>query len=986
MGNFDRYSNKPSNAPFTGITFGFGSTILEVELNEMQQIQNDKIISLLGINGDCVIDRDGFSYDGNTLTINTKIVKDGIMLDTIGATLELANGQSAYISSEIVDYTYSDVIKANGNTNGETIGNTIMDDRGTNETTRRKGYRFTINTESGMLLGTVIDNKFICLAQDHFSGIRRHIVDNVSVQSKIGGVKLNRIYGKSEQKQYSGKNLLNPDWITTKTENGVTIINNGDNSWEFSGNITDTTKQFGFATNFTKETSPSQFNKAGYYTISANCIDNADSLKPNNQYAYMNIKYNGEDHVAFLSTREKKTNQITEEMLSYDDFQITSIGFLINAGCTIKTGTICVQIEYSETATEFEPYVGCVPSPSPNYPQEIESVLHPAVACIGKNFISTDIYESTSNGVTWNINNGHITASGTPTGDSSSDSTVSMIIRSKDKYTLSLQGVCNNVVMKLSFMDSNYVIVDTLVGNVITFDTADYEYAECLYIKFYSIEANVEVQCDAYLQLERGDTNTQYEPYVGGYAQFPYSLNAIPVEDGGNVVIDGQQYISDYIDFDKRKLVVNVFYGILADNIDESVTEDDYLYIVRLGHALLPEYSGDGHNKVIRSLCSRHITGSQNDAHNNDILGLNVLNNTLYAYLSKTAYDSISSAESEFMNEDMAIAYQLATPEIIDLTDDDISQLSQLKSYSQITNIFTISNELNSVADVEVSVKETGAKALDNENKCNSSKQSSGVIVDFGNAGYHNSIYRGKDLTNIYSIDEICSRIQSGTFEDMYIGDYFDITISTSYTTSEVVRCILAGFDIYLGCGDTALTRHHAVIVPKNCFTATAYMNSSNITTGGYTGSSMYKTTLPVYKDALAKVFGSHLLMHRSLLTNATNSSSSCAGVGLSGASSGWAWFDTYLRLMSEVDITGATVCSSSFHDVGEANIQLPLFRLNPSSKIAGLGGVSDGGRQWYWEAAVASSANFCHMYYYGNSDNGYASATGGVRPRWLIG
>ena len=56
MGNFDRYSNKPSNAPFTGVTFGFGSTILEVELNEMQQIQNDKIISLLGINGDCVMD------------------------------------------------------------------------------------------------------------------------------------------------------------------------------------------------------------------------------------------------------------------------------------------------------------------------------------------------------------------------------------------------------------------------------------------------------------------------------------------------------------------------------------------------------------------------------------------------------------------------------------------------------------------------------------------------------------------------------------------------------------------------------------------------------------------------------------------------------------------------------------------------------------------------------------------------------------------
>ena len=35
----------------------------------------------------------------------------------------------------------------------------------------------------------------------------------------------------------------------------------------------------------------------------------------------------------------------------------------------------------------------------------------------------------------------------------------------------------------------------------------------------------------------------------------PYTLNAMPVSSGGNVTIDGQQYIADYVDVERRKLV-----------------------------------------------------------------------------------------------------------------------------------------------------------------------------------------------------------------------------------------------------------------------------------------------------------------------------------------------------------------------------------------------------------------------------------------------
>ena len=64
-------------------------------------------------------------------------------------------------------------------------------------------------------------------------------------------------------------------------------------------------------------------------------------------------------------------------------------------------------------------------------------------------------------------------------------------------------------------------------------------------------------------------------------------------------------------------------------------------------------------------------------------------------------------------------------------------------------------------------------------------------ILNTNNAGFHNSIYRGKNLTGVYTIEQICSRISNGTFDDLFIGDYFDITISTSYTSSETVRYLL---------------------------------------------------------------------------------------------------------------------------------------------------------------------------------------------------
>ena len=270
---------------------------------------------------------------------------------------------------------------------------------------------------------------------------------------------------------------------------------------------------------------------------------------------------------------------------------------------------------------------------------------------------------------------------------------------------------------------------------------------------------------------------------------------------------------------------------------------------------------------------------------------------------------------------------------------------------------------------------------LDNDKYLN--EQFINVFSD--SAAAHNSIYRGKNLTNVYTVDKICQRISAGTFKDLYVGDYFDISITTDLGGAETVRCILAGFDVFWNNGDTAFTKHHAVIVPKDCFKTKSVMNDTNVTTGGYVGSKMYKTVLPVYAAALQTALNNHILSHRELLTTAVSTTgNSNAGAGITGYASNWEWKDCLVKLMSEIQVYGSTVLSSSFYDTGCDNIQFPLFRLAPNLKVAGLG--HNGSRRWYWLSAVVSAAAFALCSNGGGSSFGSAAGGGGVRPYFCIG
>ena len=262
------------------------------------------------------------------------------------------------------------------------------------------------------------------------------------------------------------------------------------------------------------------------------------------------------------------------------------------------------------------------------------------------------------------------------------------------------------------------------------------------------------------------------------------------------------------------------------------------------------------------------------------------------------------------------------------------------------------------------------------------------------NAGFHNSIFRGKDITSYYNDGSLWKRINGidgySLFEDLYVGDY--IKVDGVHTNVNGKTWRIAGFDIYYMSGGSSITMtsHHAVIVPDEIL-GTSCMNSTSTTSGGYVGSYMYTTTLPSVKtNYIDKVFNGHVLSYETLLTNSINenATNNHFGGNSNGASSNWTWAtNRYLDLMNEVQVTGNQSVSSSLLDTGSDNIQFPLFRLRPEFKIAYNSAThSTSTRNWYWLRSVVCALRFADIGPGGYSDYTGASGSGGVRPYFYIG
>ena len=224
-------------------------------------------------------------------------------------------------------------------------------------------------------------------------------------------------------------------------------------------------------------------------------------------------------------------------------------------------------------------------------------------------------------------------------------------------------------------------------------------------------------------------------------------------------------------------------------------------------------------------------------------------------------------------------------------------------------------------------------------------------------------IFRGKNLgTALTAVQK--AAIKDGSFKGMFLGDYWSIG-------GRIWRIV--DMNYWYNCGDTAFTSHHLVIMPDEAL-YNAQMNTTNITTGGYVGSEMYKTNMANAKTIVNAAFQGSVLTHREHLCNAV----------ANGKQSGGAWFDSSIELPSEIMMYGHIHFGNASDGNTISNIytnsktQLALFMVCPRF-------ITDRSHV-QWLRDVVSSASFAYVSNYGGTYYAIASSSFGVRPVFPVG
>lgn len=181
-------------------------------------------------------------------------------------------------------------------------------------------------------------------------------------------------------------------------------------------------------------------------------------------------------------------------------------------------------------------------TPSVENPVEIRSIVNPTIKVCGKNLLPSNLmYEDR---VKINIKKG-----------------VKLTIICKDGL-VSIGG-------NLRFENADEGV--TWFG----FDVGNAKQQITLYNDVVAVDYLIPERLSENYALYIGDGNT-YEPYKEQSIQLPITLKAIPVSSGGNVTIDGQQYIADYVDVEHGK-VVRVVDSSKLDNTQSIIDKTEWL-------------------------------------------------------------------------------------------------------------------------------------------------------------------------------------------------------------------------------------------------------------------------------------------------------------------------------------------------------------------------------------------------------------------------
>lgn len=446
------------------------------------------------------------------------------------------------------------------------------------------------------------------------------------------------VYGKSTQIQYNGYQLLKPSYFPeTASHDGVTWTNNGDGSFTAEGKPTVS------AVNIYSEK---------IHLASGTYI--ANSLGVTGLKNVVSV-YKSDASVVYHSGNKSFT---IDDTIDYIVFNIQATDAF--SGTETK---VYPMLESGSTEHSYEPYVGGVPSPSPDYPQSISDIKDVTITVARRNLLAR-LNSAGGASVTAN-EDGSFTIKGVST-----KSFPQFILPAAyGEYTLSIeQDNATGHEVYLQNTVEDYTNPITSVTGKVTKTCSGY----LRVLMSVQSTANFTIK----LMLEKGSVVHPFQKYEAQTAVAAGTFRGLPVSSGGNYTDStGQQWVCDTLTVNadgSGELIQRVWFASIGFKKWAYTSTPGYRYL-----ASLPKRAREATTWCLSPSASFSSTvGALSSAAE----GIRISPNTNQAvgYYAIWTDDMIT----------LPIEYILATPVITALSPEEVQSILSLNMYYPVTTVY----------------------------------------------------------------------------------------------------------------------------------------------------------------------------------------------------------------------------------------------------------------------------------------------------------
>lgn len=480
-----------------------------------------------------------------------------------------------------------------------------------------------------------------------------------SAEAPLQGLK---IFGKTEQRTTTGKNLLPNTRAANEEWGGIKFTNNGDGSYTLNGTATEYNQYID---------TESFIIPSGTYVLSGTYNNWGQLRSPDGVVTYGT----GEKPIVFSADTEVKFRQAIQQ------------------GSAISNQRFYPMIRLASISDDtYEPYTGGIPSPNPDYPQTLSSIGESVkVTACGKNLLPYPYFREYNNGnggIFTAQDDGGVVINGTPSNWVGIELMQCAPIVKTGKIYSRIFGEHSNCVAEFIIRDDKQEVLIATSGNNFVIGLDKYPTAHSWSYTLKRGLNGVALSGVVYPVLSFEDV-TAYEPRNGTTVTVttPNGLPGIPVTSGGNYTdANGKQWICDEVDFEKGVYVQRVgkiTYDGSADEVwNTTVTQSGSARFVMV----VPGIKHNVSNITAKILNSNFTIVTADSIYVYDAEGCGGNQGGIIIHTKQI--QTIEALKQHLASKPMTLVYELAEENRIPLSEAELAQYTSMKSHYPNTTIF----------------------------------------------------------------------------------------------------------------------------------------------------------------------------------------------------------------------------------------------------------------------------------------------------------